>query len=149
MKNLAPILAFTALAVLVIGSAIIFIDNFGPFVGTGLVAAAVGVVWLLCTWWFADDTPAFGPNDGSRRVTFVDVIQNTLRDVSKITRPLWMRAWLNLPFVAVMGVDAVSMLQPEAQQAIWHNPYTATALIILNLVARYGSTAAHAPIASR
>lgn len=149
MKNLAPLIAFACLAALVVGSAIVLTDKLG-LLGLIAVAGVVILGWLFATWWFADDQPAFAPGgDRSGRVTFVTVVKNALHDLIQITRPTWMRVWLNLPFCAVMGVDAVSMLQPDAQQAIWHNPYTATALIVLNLVARYGSTPAHAPVASR
>lgn len=104
--------------------------------------------WLFVTWYHADDQPVFGPN-ATGRVTFKTVVKNALHDLIEITRPVWMRVWLNAPFAAVMAVDAVSLMQEDLRNAIFGNFYGGIALVALNLLARYGSTAAHPPVAAR
>lgn len=102
-------------------------------------------VWLFLTWYFADQQPMLGPAHAGR-VTFKQVVQGVLRDIADTTRPLWMRVWLNAPFVAIMALDAVSLMQEPMRNAILGNAWGAGAFIALNLIARYGSTAAHAPV---
>lgn len=111
-----------------------------------VVALAGVAAWLFFTWYHADDEPVFARDNGNR-VTFKIVLQSALRDLAEITRPLWLRAWLNAPFIAVMALDAVSLLQESLRNAIFGNTMGGLALVALNLLARYGATAAHAPIA--
>lgn len=114
-----------------------------------LLAAAALLVWLFLTWYHADDEPVFGPAS-RERVTFKTVVRNALHDLQEITRPAWMRLWLNAPFVATMTLDAVTMLHPDLRQALFvDNWIGGGALILLTLLARYGSTPAHAPVSSR
>jgi hypothetical protein len=122
------------------------------FIGAALSWSAVALVvcalaaWLVCTWYFADDTPLLAPNQAGR-VTFKAVLKNALHDLSELTRPIWLRVWLNAPTFAVIAVDAVSLLQEELRAALFGNFWGGLALVLLNLVARYGATPAHAPIA--
>lgn len=102
--------------------------------------------WLFATWYFADDEPMFG-RGSTTRVTFKNVLANAVFDIVELLRPIWLRVWLNLPFVAVIALDAVALMQPDMREAIVGNHWGGIALVVLNLVARYGSTPAHAPVA--
>lgn len=51
-----------------------------------LILAALAV-WLVATWYFADDEPALGPAS-DKRVTFKKVVQNAVRDVREICAPV-------------------------------------------------------------
>ena len=141
------LIVFIASAVLALaGLAGVFVVS--PVVALIAIGLALGAGWLFAAWYYADPTPVLASGNEPGRVTFFLLLQRIFRGVGALTRPLWMRAWLNLPFGAVMAVDAVSMMQPELREAIFGNLYGGLALIALNLVARYGSTGAHAPVAA-
>lgn len=136
-----------AAAVLVASFGLVgFLFN-SPAITLALIVASALAGVLGCAWYYADDEPVMGP-DTPERVTFFKLLQRIFRGIGAITRPIWIRVWLNLPFGAVIAVDGVAMLTPELREAIFGNVYGALALVALNLVARYGSTPAHAPVPS-
>lgn len=146
MTKHLPLICFALVAVLALALTAFVISRFG-FVGA-LACAGVAIAgWAVSTWYFRDDTPLFAPWTPGR-VTFVEVLQGFFRDVAEIARPVWTRLWLNLPFVAVMAVDAVAMMTPELRHSLFLDaPIGGAALVVLTLLARYGSTPAHPPIA--
>lgn len=112
-----------------------------------LVAAAlvVALVWLVLTWWFADNEPAFGP-PSENRVTFKRVLQGVLRDLVDICAPLLCfgrRVWAfvgprltNLPAMAVIALDIYAAMTPELREVFMQNKWAALLLLALNIVAR-------------
>lgn len=148
MKNVPAFIALACLLALLVGSALIAVSNFG-LAGLAGVVVVAAIGWAVASWYFADETPLFAPKTTAGRVTFVAVIQGFFRDCSEIARPVWMRVWLNAPVAAVVVLDGVSLMQDDMRSAIMANPYMAGAIIGLNLIARYGSTPAHAPVAPR
>lgn len=113
-----------------------------------LLAASVAIVaWLVLTWYHADSEPVFGPAS-RERISFKTVVKNAFHDIVEITRPLWLRLWLNAPFAAVVVLDAVALLQEPLRTALVGNFYGGLAFVALNLIARYGSTPAHPPVAA-
>lgn len=149
MNNIASLIAFACLAALVAGSAIVLTDKLG-LIGLAIVGVVVVVGWLVATWYYRDNTPVFAPDNTPGRVTFKQVVVDALHDIAALTRPVWMRLWLNLQFVAVIAVDAVALATPQLREALFiDSPIGGAVLVVLTLVARYGSTPAHPPIASR
>ena len=140
--KITTLIAFACLAALVAGSAIILTDNFGAY-GFALVAAVVIAGWWFAAWWFADDQAAFGkPLPG--RVTFLMVVQNSLRDLRALAAPLenlgrkafalWVNA-ANAAFAVIVSFDVYVVQTPDLKEAISSTPHGMWFLLGLNLVA--------------
>lgn len=143
-KTLLSLVAVAALA----GLATFLINSFG-FVAAIAVGVVAVIGWAVAAWYYADDTPMLAPRNTPGRVTFLQIVQDFFRDLVATTRPIWLRLWLNIQFVAVLGVDAVALATPEMRDTIMSSPWFAVAFVALNLIARYGSTPAHAPVMAR
>lgn len=113
-----------------------------------LLAAAAVFAWLVATWYFADDEPLFG-HASAERITFKQVICNVFCDIAEVTRPAWMWLWLNAPFAAQVAANGVILMDETLRTTVFGHFWGAVALVAANLLARYGSTAAHAPIPRR
>lgn len=141
MKNLAPFLAAACLTILIVGAAIVLTASYGAW-GFAAVAAAVIVGGLVSTWWFADDQPALaGPNP--QRVTFLMVVQNTVRDLGAPKLAGWARrVWsfwgprvTNTVLVALIAFDAYVFQEPTLKAAIEATQFGWAFLLALHLFA--------------
>jgi len=109
---------------------------------TLLALFAAGVfVWLVLTWYFADDEPLFGSHS-SRRVTFKAVVQGAMRDLRDVLKLDAAWRWLvtNACSLAVVLSGMVSLADPVLRQAVltatWQGvPIGALALLIVTWLA--------------
>lgn len=111
-----------------------------------LAAVALALGWLVATWYFADNTPAFAPKSADR-ITFKVVIKNALHDLAEITRPAWKWVWLNMPFVSVVAANGVILMSDQMRAAVFGDFWGGIVMVGAALLIRYGSTPAHQPIA--
>ena len=94
-----------------------------------LAAIGAGALWLIATWYFADNEPVLGPAS-DKRVTFRQVLINAIEDA----RALFDRL-TNTVAVALVSLNAVVLATPEIKSALLASPWGLAALLGLNLFA--------------
>lgn len=147
MTNAFKVIALLCLLALLAGAALVITSNFGLAGAIGLAIAAIAG-WLVATWYFRDNEPLFGPATPNR-VTFKQVVVDALHDAAALTKPIWMRLWLNIPFAAVVAANGVVLMDDQMRAAVFGDFWGGIVMVGAALLIRYGSTPAHPPVATR